>query len=194
MIAETESEIDEKIWKKFLSRHWKMLVLFVVAAVIAIIGAIYVFLWLIEEAQVTGLVPTTLNLWTIGHIVTFVLHLFFWEFIFIVIPVIITIVAIYYLWWKRLPEIEREEYRRKHLFGKRSRWTDGGGAISILINIIFIVKVYLDGNWNVPIATWKFEYLVYSYLWALAWILIIFGIPIAIGVTLWLRYEMKKKP
>jgi len=194
MIAETESENDEKIWKKFLSRHWKMLVIFVVAAVIAIIGAIYVFLWLIEEAQVTGLVPTTLNLWTIGHIVTFLIHLIFWEVIFIVIPVIITIVAIYYLWWKKLPDAEREEYRREHLFGKRSRWTDGGGAISLLINIIFIVKVYLDGNWNVPIATWKFEYLVYSYLWALAWILIIFGIPITIGATLWLRYEMKKKP
>ena len=194
MIAETESENDEKIWKKFLSRHWKMLVIFVVAAVIAIIGAIYVFLWLIEEAQVTGLVPTTLNLWTIGHIVTFLIHLIFWEVIFIVIPVIITIVAIYYLWWKKLPDAEREEYRREHLFGKRSRWTDGGGAISLLINIIFIVKVYLDGNWNVPIASWKFEYLVYSYLWALAWILIIFGIPITIGATLWLRYEMKKKP
>ena len=187
-------EKGEKIWKKFLKRHWKVLVLFVVAATLAIIGAIYVFLWFVEEAQVTGLVPTTLNLWTIGHIVTFLLHLIFWEVIFIGILVIITIMAIYFLWWKRLPDTERREYRRGHLFGKRSHRADSGGAVSLLINIVFIIKVYLDGNWDVPIATWKFDYLVYSYLWALAWVLIIFGIPITIGVTWWFRHEMKKKP
>ena len=64
MMVETESENSEKIWKKFLRRHWKMLVFFVVAAALAIIGAIYVFLWFVGEAQVTGLVPTTLNLWS----------------------------------------------------------------------------------------------------------------------------------
>ncbi len=191
-MVETKSENVEKIWKIFLRRHWKMLVLFVVAGAIAVAGAVYVFLWFVKDAQVTGLVPMTLNLWTIGHIVTFVLHLIFWLVIFIVIPVIITVAAIYFLWWKRLPDEERKEYKRRHLFGKRSRKTDGGGAISLLINIVFIIKVYFDGNWDKPIATWKLDYLVYSYLWAMVWILIIFGIPIAIGATWWLRHEMKK--
>ena len=186
-------ENGDKIWKKFLRNHWKMLILFVVAAALAIIGVVYVFLWFVGEAQVIGLVPMTLNLWTIGHIVTFLLHLIFWEVILIGIPVIITIAVIYFFWWKKLPDIERKEYKRGHLFGKHSRKADGGGAISLLINIVFIIKVYLDGNWNVPIASWKFDYLVYSYLWALVWILIIFGIPIAIGVTWWLRHEMKKE-
>jgi hypothetical protein len=191
-MVETESEYGEKVWKKFLIRHWKTLVLFIIVAAIAITGLIYVFLWFVEEAQVTNLVPATLNLWTIGHIVTFILHLILWEVIFIGIPVIIIVVAIYFLWWKKLPDGERDEYKRGHLFGKRSRWTDGGGAISLFINIVFILKVYFDGNWNVPIATWNFDYLVYSYLWALVWILIILGIPMAIGATWWLRYEMKK--
>lgn len=191
-MVDNKLENGDNIWKKFLRKHWKMLVLFVVAAALAIIGAIYVFLWFVEEAQITNLVPTTLDSWTIGHIVTFLLHLIFWEVIIIGIPVIITIAAIYLLWWKRLPDTERKEYRRGHLFGKRSRWTDGGGIISLFINIVFIIKVYYDGNWNVPIATWKFDYLVYSYLWALFWILIICGIPIAIGATWWIRHEMKK--
>ena len=186
-------ENDENIWIKFLRRHWKILILFVVVATLIIIGAIYVFLWFVGEAQVTGLVPTTLNLWTTGHIVTFLLHLIFWEVIFIGILVIIIIAAIYSLWWKRIPDAERNEYRRGHLFGKRSTRREGGGAVSLLINIVFIIKVYLDGNWNIPIATWKFDYLVYSYLWALVWILIIFGIPIAIGATWWLRHGMKKE-
>lgn len=189
-----ESENGEKIWKKFFRKHWKMLVLFVVVAALAVFGAIYVFLWFVGDAQLTGLVPVTLNLWTMGHLVTFLLHLIFWEVLLIGIPVIIAIAAIYFLWWKRLPDKERKEYRSGHLFGKHSRRTDGGGAISLLVNIVFIIKIYLDGNWDVPFATWKFDYLVYSYLWALIWILIIFGIPIAIGAIWWIHHEMKKKP
>jgi len=171
-----------------------MLVLFVVAAILAIAGAILVFLWFVGDAQVTSLVPATVGLWTIGYLVTFLLHLIFWEVLFIGIPVIITVAAIYFLWWKKIPDEERKEYRRRHLFGKSSRRTDGGGAISLLVNIVFIIKVYLDGNWNVPFATWTFDYLVYSYLWALLWMLIIFGIPLLLGGTWWIRREMKKKP
>jgi hypothetical protein len=183
---------SEKVWKKFLERHWQMLVLFIIVAAIAVIGAVYVFLWFVKDAQITGLVPSTLNQWTIGYIVTFLLNLIFWEIIFIVIPVGIVAIVIYLLWWKKLPDKERDEYNRGHLFGKRSRWADGGGAVSLFINIIFIIKIYYDGNWDKPIATWEFNYLVYSYLWALFWILVIFGIPIAIGATWWLRHEMKK--
>ncbi len=55
MMAETESENGDKIWKKFLRKHWKMLVLFVVGAILASIGAILVFLWFVGDAQLTGL-------------------------------------------------------------------------------------------------------------------------------------------
>ena len=127
-----------------------------------------------------------------GHIVTFLLHLIFWEAILIGIPVILAAV-VGWLWWKKLPDDEKEEYKREHLFGKRSRRTEGGEGISFLIFIVFIIKIYLDGNWNVAFATWTFDYLVYSCLWALIWVLIIFGIPIVIGGTWWLHREMKKK-
>ena len=171
-----------------------MFVLFIVSAILAFIGIIYVFLWFVEDAQLTGLVPETLNLWTMGYLITFLLHLIFWMVLLIGIPVIIAIAAVYFLWWKKLPDDEKKEYRRGHLFGKRSRRTEGGEGISFLIFIVFIIKIYLDGNWNVAFATWTFDYLVYSCLWALIWVLIIFGIPIAIGGTWWIRHEMKKKP
>lgn len=186
-------ENNQKIWKTFLRKHWQMVAVFIIIAVIAFIGAIYVFLWHVAEAQSTGLVPATLNLWAVKHIVFFLLYLLLWEFLIIGIPVLLIIGAMYFLWWKKFPDEEREEYKCKHLFGKRSRKSESGGGISLLINVFFILKVYIDGKWSVPISNWKFDYLVYSYLTALMWVLIVFGIPILIGGSLWIIHEMKKE-
>lgn len=177
-------------WKKFLRKHWNIVALFVVAGILAFVGAIYVYLWFVADAQSTGLVPTTLGLWTMGHLVTFILHAIFWELIFIGIPAIIGAV-VGWQWWKRLPDEERKEY---HFFGKRSRTTRGGGGISALFFVAFCIKVFIDGKWNVAIATWTLDYVVYSMLTILVWGLIIFGIPIAIGVIWWIRHEMEKNP
>jgi hypothetical protein len=190
MMTETGSENGSEIWKKFLRKHWNMVVLFVVGAILASVGAILVCLWFVGDAQSTGLVPTTLRLWTMGYLVTFLLHLIFWEVLLIGIPVIIAAVA-GWLWWKKLPAEERKEY---HFFGTRSRAESGGGGISLLFWIVFAIKVFADGNWNVAFTTWTFDYLVYSCLSALIWILIIFGIPIALGIIWWINHEMKKKP
>ena len=192
-MVEIELENGEKIWKKFLRKHWNIVVLFVVGAILVSIGAIFVYLWVVGDAQLTGLIPATLGLWAMGHIVTFLLHLIFWEAILIGIPVILAAV-VGWLWWKKLPDDEKEEYKGGHLFGKRSRRTEGGEGISFLVFIAFIIKIFLDGNWNVAFATWTFDYFVYSCIWAFIWVLIIFGIPIAIGGTWWLRHEMKKEP
>jgi len=191
MMAEIESENGSEIWKKFLRKHWNMVVLFVVGAILVSIGVILVYLWFVGHAQLTGLVPVTLDLWTMGYLVTFLLHVIFWEVLFIGVPVILAAVA-GWLWWKRLPDEEKKEY---HFFGTRSRATGGGGgSISLLVFIAFCIKVFTDGNWNVAFATWTFDYLVYSLLTALIWILIIFGIPIALGIIWWINHEMKKKP
>jgi len=189
-MEETAIDNGHEGWKRFLRKHWKIVVLFAAAAVLAFIGAIIVYLWFVGDAQSTGMVPTSLGLWTMGHLVTFFLHLIFWEILFIGIPVIIAAVA-GWLWWRKLPDEEKKEY---HLFGARSRTTGGGGSISILFWIAFCIKIFLDGNWNVGISTWTFDYLVNSCLSALIWILIIFGIPVTLGIIWWINREMKKKP
>ncbi len=190
-MTEIGSESGSEGWKKFLRKHWNMLVLFIVGVILAAIGAILVFLWFVRDAQSTGLVPTTLSQWTMGYFVTFLLHLIFWEALLIGVPVIIAAVA-GWLWWKRIPAEERKEY---HFFGKRSGATGGGGgALSLLHFIVFCIKVFTDGNWDVAFAAWTFDYLVYSCLWALIWILVIFAIPISLGIIWWIRHEMRKKP
>jgi hypothetical protein len=177
-------------WKKFLRKHWNIVAIFVVAGVLVFIGAIYVFLWFVGQAQSTGLVPSSLGLWTMGNIVLFILHAIFWELVFIGIPAIIGAV-VGWQWWKRLPDEEKKEY---NLSGRGSRTSRAGGAVSPLLFIAFALKVYVDGNWNVEISTYTLDYVVGSMITILIWILVIFGIPAAIGLIWWIRHEMNKKP
>jgi len=117
------------------------------------------------------------------------LYSIFWELLLIGIPVAIAAVA-GWLWWRRLPSEEKMEYR---FFGRRGRATGGGGGVSLLFFIAFCIKVYVDGNWNVAIGTWTFNYVVYSMLTILIWVVVIFGIPAAIALVWWINHEMRKK-
>ncbi len=189
MMGETGSENGSEGWRKFLRKHWNMVALFVIGAVLASVGAILVFLWFVGDAQATGLVPATLGLWTMGNLVIFIIYTIFWELLLIGIPVALAAAA-GWLWWRRLSSEEKKEY---HFFGKRSRATSGGGGVSALFFIAFCIKVFIDGNWNVAIATWTFDYVVYSMLSILVWGLVIFGIPAAIGIIWWISHELKKK-
>jgi hypothetical protein len=184
-VSEVENSSD---WMKFIRRHWNIVAVFVVAIILAVIGGAYVFWWFTGEAQTTGLVPSTLGLWSMGNVVLFILHLIFWELIFIGIPAIIGAV-IAWQWWKRLPDGEKKEY---NLSGRRSRSRDAGGAISPLLFIAFAIKVYVDGNWNVAISTYSLNYVVDSIITILAWIAVIFGIPAAIGLIWWINHAVKK--
>jgi hypothetical protein len=176
-------------WKKFIRKHWTIVPIFVVAVIFAIAGAVYVFWWFAGNAQTVGLVPSTLNLWTMNNVVMFVLHLIFWELVLIGIPVAIGAI-LGWQWWKRLPEEEKEE----HMFGRRSRSRNAEGAISPLLFIAFALKVYIDGNWNVAISTFTLDYVVGSMITILIWTAVVFGIPAMIGVIWWIRHEMNKKP
>ena len=188
-MSEDESENGHKDWKTFMRKHWGITALFVVGAALALIGAILVFLWRVQDAQSTGMVPTTIGLWTMEDMVMFTLHLIFWELLLIGIPAIIGAVA-GWQWWKRLPDEEKQAY---HFVGSSST-AGGGSGVSILFFIAFCIKVFLDGNWDLPVASWTFNYVVNSMITILIWVAIIFGIPAAIGIILWVGYEMKKKP
>ena len=104
-------------WRRFMRKHWKAVGIFVVAGALALEGAVYVFLWFVKNAQSTGLVPSTLGLWTMANLVTFILNAIFWELLFIGIPVVVGVGAAR-LWWRRLPGEERRGY---HSGGGRAR-------------------------------------------------------------------------
>ncbi len=177
-------------WKSFLRKHRNTVAIFVVAGILVFVGAIYVFLWFVGQAQFTGLVPESLGFWSMENILLFILHAIFWEIVLIGIPSAIGAV-VGWQWWKRLPDEEKKQY---HFSSKRSRTSRAGGAISPLLFIAFALKVYFDGNWNTAISNYTVDYVVGSMITILVWILVIFGIPAAIALTWWVRHEMNKTP
>jgi hypothetical protein len=188
LVTDTAGRDVSSDWKRFMRKHWRTVATFVVAGILAVAGAIYVFLWFVGNAQSSGLVPRTLGLWTMANLVNFILYAIFWEILLVGIPVVAA-VAVAWLLWKRLAGEEMKGYR---LFRKRSRTTRGSGGVSLFFFIAFCIKVYLDGNWNVPISTFTLDYVIGSMVLILEWTLIILGIPAAIAAILWIRYRMKK--
>jgi hypothetical protein len=187
----TEVEVKKSSdWKKFLRKHGNVAAIFIAAGILVAIGAIYVFLWFVGQAQTTGLVPSSLGSWSMGNTVMFILHAIFWELIFIGSPAIIGAV-VGWQWWKRLSEEEKKEY---NFSDKHSRSSSAGGAVSPLLFIAFAIKVYVDGNWNVAISTYTLDYVVGSIITILIWVAVIIGIPLAIGAIWWLTRELKKTP
>jgi hypothetical protein len=175
-------------WKKFLKKHWNIAAIFVAAGIGAIIASVYVFLWFVGNAQSTGLVPATLGMWTMGNMISFILHGIFWELLLIGIPVAVA-GTLGWQWWKRLPKEETS-----NLSWKQSKSSRAGEAISPLLFIAFAIKVYIDGNWNVAISTWKLDYVVGSVVTILIWIAAIAAIPAILALFLWLIFGRNKKP
>ena len=188
-MIDIETKTDPNEWKRFLKKHWNMFVYWIIAAIFVVISGVLVYLWFVGEAQSTGLVPMVLGQWTMEHMITFILHLIFWELVIIGIPVAIAAI-IGWLWWKKIPDEERKEYT---FFKKSSRTRNGGGGISFLFFVAFCIKLFNDGNWNIAIASWTLNYVVESIITILVYSAIIFGIPAIIIGLVWVSHEIKKE-
>ena len=172
---------------RFLRRHWKMAMVFAIVIVGAAIGALLVLLWLVATAQATGLVPLVLGQWSIGHVITFLLHLIFWELILVGSWVLVIVIVLVFQWYRKLPVDERAGWHRR---GRREE----SGAFGLLVGVTWLIVVWLDGRWDLPFNSWTFNDWVYSFLAAVFWDLLIFGVPIALGLVWWIRKEMKGEP
>jgi small basic protein len=172
---------SESDWRRFIQNHKVAFAAFIIAAIAAAAGAVYVFVWFTGDAQATGLVPSTLNLWTMNNLVWFIIYAVFWELVLIGIPVAVGAI-LGWAWWKRIPEAEKQQY---NLSTKGSKGSSAGGGVSTLLFIAFAIKVYVDGYWNNAIASYTLDYVVGSMVTILIWIAAILAIPAVIAFIWW---------
>jgi hypothetical protein len=183
MTEQTQSQIQtEANWRGFIKRHYAAFAVITAAAAVAATAAVYLFVWFTGNAQTTGLVPAALNLWSMSSVVTYIIYTAIWELAVVGIPVALAAIAAWQ-WWKRIPDTEKSGLHT----AKASKGRRAGGAISPLLFIAFAIKVYVDGNWTQPIASWTLDYVVGSMVTILLWTVAIFAVPAIIGVIWWLR-------
>ena len=168
--------------KEFIRKQWKVLSTFATVIVAGIIGAFLVFLWFVDSAQTTGFVPSMIGAWTIGYTVSFVLTLIFWELILVGSWVLVLCGIIFYRWYKSVPEEERDGWPKG---SKR----DGGGAFGFLIMLTWLVITYIEGRWDTAFQLWTLNDWIFTWLSALFWDLLIFGIPMLLYFIWWIKND-----
>jgi hypothetical protein len=180
--APAQTEAD---WRLFIHKHKGAFTAFIAAGASLVAWAVYMFVWYTGNIQAVGLVPSTLALWTMDNVVTFIIHAIFWMLTLVGIPAAVGAIA-GWAWWKRIPEAEKPRS------GKHSKGRDAGGGASFLLFIAFAIKVYIDGNWHTAIASWNVDYVVGSMVTILIWAAAILAIPAIIGLAWWINNESKQ--
>ncbi|UCH04333.1 MAG: hypothetical protein JSW05_12305, partial [Candidatus Thorarchaeota archaeon] len=83
-MMDADEEFLDEAEKRFLRKHWRMTIVFAAIFAVVVAAAILVFLWVVADAQATALVPAVLGQWTVGYLITFILHVIFWELVLVV--------------------------------------------------------------------------------------------------------------
>jgi len=179
------SDECSKEQKKFLRENWQMALLIFIAGVIAVAGAILVFLNTVENMQATGAVPMMIGEWTVGFCITFFLNLLLWELIIVGIPVAVAGFAIYMLWWRKLP---KDKWPRRD-----EKKSSDEGAFSFIVTIAWLIIVWIEGKWDLAFQSWTLNEWVYTWLSAFLWVVFIGAIIGAIVFVVWLTKDQIEK-
>ncbi|MFW9787767.1 MAG: hypothetical protein ACFFE2_14265 [Candidatus Thorarchaeota archaeon] len=176
-----DEEIMEIVGRNFLRKYWKMTTVMVALIIAAAVEALLVFLWWIADAQ-PGLIPESLGDWSVGTIVITILHLLFWEIVLVGLWVLVAVIVLYTRWYNNLPEEDKFPKRER---GRREQ----GDAFGFLVGITWLIFIWVTGDWNRTFVDWTVNDWVFSWLWAIFWDLLIFGIPILLYFVYWVRKD-----
>jgi H+/gluconate symporter-like permease len=110
--------------------------------------------------------------------VWFIILIVLLELLFVGVPVAIFAGVGFYIWWMRLSEEEKKEFKSKEKKAKKKK--HGGSGCGCVMFIALCIYIAINGNFNTKFANLSYSYFIYSMLYTVMWILIILGIPAAI--------------
>ena len=188
-------ELSEKTyWEKKIKAYWKPFLVVIIACICLAIGALLVLIWYINMSPIGGQGTWTFDQWTLNYIVGFMIQIILWELLFVGVPAVLFFAIGGYLWWSRLPDEEKAEYKareKKNKNRKRNAGGEGGGGLFMFI--AYCIYIAVSGNYNAQFGSQPYSYWIFSWFYTLMWIVIIFGIPIAIIlVIVYFAYWRKK--
>ena len=95
----SEEISEETFWKGMAIKHWVFIFILVVACIGALIGGGAVLLSYIPASEVGGNGLWTLNEFSVGTSILWVLLLFLWEFLLVILPFIAFCGVVAGLYW-----------------------------------------------------------------------------------------------
>jgi len=177
----SEELSEEQYWKKKIKEHMPLFIIIIIAAVVAFIGALVVIIWFIETSPIGAQGTALIGDWSLDWIVGFYILIILFELLFVGIPAGLFFGVGGYIWWKRLPEEEKAEYKAREKKNKhRKRNAGGSGGGSFLMFIAYCIYMGIQGSYYAPFSSQPYSYWVYGMFYTLMWMFIIFGIPICI--------------
>lgn len=194
-MSENEELSDEAFWKGKLRKHWKTLVVMIVAVICVFVGALLVLIWFIETSPIGYQGAATFDQWKLDWVVGFIILIILWDLLFVGVPSVLFFGVGGYLWWRRLPEEEKQEFkdREKKSKKRKAQTWGGGGGFNFFMFIAYCIYIAVDGNYNTQFGDRSYTYWIASWFLTFMWILIIFGIPIGIILLIVYLTKWRKK-
>lgn len=178
-----------QFWRDAIKKHWKIMILAIIAIVSLCVVAVWVFIWHIETSFIGDFGKATFNEWSLDWVVRFMIVLILWELLFVGIPAGLIFGLGGYIWWKGLPQDEKSMFKKQET---KSNKRKGAGGFGIVIFIFYCIYIALDGNYTAPFGSQHYSYWVYSYILTVLWILLIAGIPAVIVGLYYLKKWLNK--
>jgi MFS family permease len=173
-----DSISDEKFWLRKIQQYWKMFVLALIGAAVAVVGAVIVLFWHMETSPIGNQGTATIGDWRLSWIWIFFIVLILWELLFVGAPAAVAAGLVYYFWWNKLPEEEKEMLKSREKESKTAR--NGAGGFGFVMFIAYSIYMYINGYFDTPFSAQPYTFWIYQWFLTLGWLLIIFGIPAAI--------------
>lgn len=179
-----EEVSDEVFWKNKIKQYFKIFAICIIAVIVCAIGALLVLVWFIETSTLGGQGEWTFNNWTLNYVVGFMILIILWELLLVAVPAALFFGLGGYLWWKKLPDEEKQVFKgREKKEGKKYQHpknAGGSGGFSLFMFIAYCIVIAIDGNYNTRFGLLDYSYFIYAWFFTFMWLLIIFGIPVAI--------------
>ena len=143
----SEELSDELFWKQKIKKHLTTFIVIIIAGACIVTGAILVLFWFIQTSPIGLQGTATFDQWSLDWIVGFYILVILWELLFVGIPTGLFFGVGGYIWWNRLPDEEKQEFKaRDKKKTHRKRNAGGGGGFSFFVFIAYCIYMGIQGN------------------------------------------------